>query len=113
MTNTIDLMKKMKPKHYKKHPSLILDEDNETPDLTDVPWKYEYGFIAQELESDPVLSHFVTTHPESGIKHVNYIEMIPLLCSSIKELNNTVEKQQETINSLILRLDALENNHTA
>lgn len=111
LTNTIDLMKKMKPKHYKKHSTLILDEDNETPDLTGVPWKYEYGFIAQELESDPVLSHFVTTHSETGIKHVNYIEMIPLLCSSIKELNNTVEKQQETIDSLILRLEALEKNN--
>lgn len=109
LTNTISFIKKMKPTHYKKHPTLILDEDNETPDLSGVAWKYEYGFIAQELESDPVLSHFVTTHPETGIKYVNYIEMIPLLCGSIKELNNTVEKQQNTIDSLILRIEALEN----
>ena len=56
------------------------------PDLT-VHWTWEYGFIAQELESDALLSHFVNTHPESGMKHVNYVEFVPILVQAIKELS--------------------------
>lgn len=81
---------RLNPKRYRKHPSLVLDEADETPDLTGVHWTWEYGFIAQELESDAVLSHFVNTHPESGMKHVNYVEFVPILVQAIKELSARV-----------------------
>ena len=75
----------MNPKFYKKHPTLITDDPE--PDLTDVLHFDEYGFIAQELQEDPELSHFVKKNPETEIYHVNYVEIIPLLVQSIKELN--------------------------
>ena len=89
VSNATDMVMKMKPKFYKKHPTLITDESE--PDLTDVLHFDEYGFIAQELQEDPELSHFVKKNPETEIYHVNYVEMIPLLVQTIKELNDRIK----------------------
>ena len=88
VNNATDMVMKMKPKFYKKHPTLITDDP--APDLTNTLNFDEYGFIAQELQEDPQLSHFVNKNPETEIYHVNYVEMIPLLVQSIKELNERV-----------------------
>lgn len=89
VTNATDMVMKMKPKFYKKHPDLMTD--NPTPDLSGVSHYDEYGFIAQELNEDPKLSHFVNKHPKNEIYHVNYIEMIPILVKTIKELNERIK----------------------
>ena len=88
VSNATNTILKLKPKFYKKHPNLITDDP--APDLTDVEHFDEYGFIAQELIEDPVLSHFAKLNPQTDIYHVNYIEMIPLLVQTIKELNYKV-----------------------
>ena len=89
VSNATDTVIKLKPKFYKKHPTLITDDP--APDLSGVLNYDEYGFIAQELNEDPQLSHFVNQHPDTGIYHVNYIEMIPLLVQTIKELNERIK----------------------
>jgi len=88
VSNATDTIMKLKPKFYKKHPGLITDDP--TPDLSGVQNFDEYGFVAQELNEDPVLSHFVNQHAETGMYHVNYVEMIPLLAQTIKELNERI-----------------------
>ena len=85
VSGATDMVMKLNPKFYKKHPTLITDVA--APDLTDVLNFDEYGFIAQDLEEDPELSHFVKKNPETEIYHVNYVEMIPILVQTIKELN--------------------------
>jgi len=100
LTNATTELNKLNPKRYKKHPSLVLDEDNEAPDLTGVAWSWEYGLIAQELETDPVLSHFVKVYPETGMRHVNYMELIPVLVQGFKELSSEVESLKARLTSL-------------
>ena len=92
-------MTKLNPKRYKKHPSLILDEQNESPDLEGVHWRWENGFIAQELEAEPLLRHYVSQHPETGLRHVNYIELIPVLVQGFKELSAEVEQLKARLGS--------------
>jgi hypothetical protein len=106
VSNATETVMKLKPKFYKKHPTLITDDP--TPDLSGVVNFDEYGFIAQELNEDPVLSHFASLNPQTEIYHVNYIEMIPLLVQTIKELNNKVQSlenenilMKNTLNELL------------
>ena len=82
-----EMLSRITPKKYKKHPQLLLDEADETPDLTGVDWKWEYGFIAQELEADETLSHFVTRHPDDDLRCVNYEEFVPVLVKAVQELS--------------------------
>jgi hypothetical protein len=89
VSGATDMILKLKPKFYKKHPTLITDDP--TPDLSDVLHYDEYGFIAQDLNEEPKLSHFVRENPETKIYNVNYIEMIPLLVQTIKELNERIK----------------------
>lgn len=54
----------------------------------DNPKRVHYGFIAQEVENiypELVKSGF------KGYKNVNYIELIPLLLSKIKEMQNEID----------------------
>ena len=89
ISNATEMVMKLNPKFYKKHPKLITDEAE--PDLSDVEHNNEYGFIAQELNEDPHLKHFVNHHPDTSIFHISYMEFIPLLVQTIKELNYKVE----------------------
>jgi hypothetical protein len=89
VSNATDMISKLNPKFYKKHPTLITDDPE--PDLSGVLNFDEYGFIAQELNEDPQLSHFVKKNSDTDIYHVNYIEMIPLLVQTIKELNERIK----------------------
>lgn len=82
--NATDTILKLESKFYKKHPGLITDDPQ--PDLSNVYHYNEYGFIAQKLLEDPVLSHFVSNNDMDDTYHVNYIEMIPLIVQTIKEL---------------------------
>ena len=89
ISNATNTIMKLKPKFYKKHPTLITDDP--TPDLSGVVNFDEYGFVAQELNEDPELSHFVNKHSETEMYHVNYVDMIPLLVQTIKELNERIK----------------------
>ncbi|MCX6316617.1 MAG: tail fiber domain-containing protein [Bacteroidetes bacterium] len=62
------------------------------------PEQLQFGFIAQEVEQ--VLPQIVQTGSD-GYKAVNYAAVIPLLTESIKA-------QQEQINQLLLKMEALQ-----
>lgn len=47
-----------------------------------------YGYIAQELEE--IIPDIVETDNDN-IKHVHYIELIPIMCNAIKELNTKIQ----------------------
>lgn len=63
--------------------------------------KLQYGFIAQEVEK--IMPDAVFTDKE-GYKSVNYLEFIPILTQKIKD-------QDETIKSLLKRVETLEANN--
>ena len=56
--------------------------------------KKHYGFIAQELET--VYPELVT-NTELGFKSVNYIELIPILLSQMKNMQVEIDKLKEDI----------------
>jgi hypothetical protein len=58
---------------------------------------YKIGFLAQEVEK--VMPQLVATGTD-GYKTVNYIEVIPLLVESIKELQHRIDEQQK-LNELL------------
>jgi hypothetical protein len=59
--------------------------------------KKHYGFIAQELET--VYPELVT-NTELGFKSVNYIEMIPILLSQMKNMQMEIDKLKEEIHQI-------------
>lgn len=68
--------------------------------------KTHYGFIAQEVEE--ILPELVINSVNLGddgtyesIKSINYLEMIPLLVSKIKEMQNQINSLEERINKIM------------
>ena len=59
--------------------------------------KKHYGFIAQELET--VYPELVTD-TEIGFKAVNYIEIIPILLSQMKNMQMEIDKLKEEIHKM-------------
>ena len=59
--------------------------------------KKHYGFIAQELET--VYPELVS-NTELGFKSVNYIEMIPILLSQMKNMQMEIDKLKEEITKM-------------
>jgi hypothetical protein len=59
--------------------------------------KKHYGFIAQELET--VYPELVT-NTELGFKSVNYIEMIPILLSQMKNMQMEIDKLKDEIHKM-------------
>lgn len=59
--------------------------------------KKHYGFIAQELET--VYPELVT-NTEIGFKAVNYIELIPILLSQMKNMQIELDKLKEEVKEL-------------
>jgi hypothetical protein len=85
--DAINIIKKLHPMKYLKHPDLITDEIS--PDLSGVKTFEEAGLIAQEIERDcPELNYLITEN--DGVKHVNYICIIPYLIKSIQELEQRI-----------------------
>ena len=103
--NATDLIIQLKPKKYKKHSNYWTDLPE--PDLSGVEWFYEAGFIAQDLEKIPEFKYLVsentietTNAGTKEIKTVNYIEIIPYLVQSIKELHQKVTTLEATMQDL-------------
>ena len=59
--------------------------------------KKHYGFIAQELET--VYPELVT-NTELGFKSVNYIEIIPILLSQMKNMQMEIDKLKDKIKEI-------------
>jgi len=65
------------------------------------------GFVAQEVQK--VFPELVQ-EDNQGMLSVNYIELIPVLAGAVQEQQQIIQKQNETIQMLTSRLDALERN---
>lgn len=50
----------------------------------------DYGFIAQEIEK--IFPELVVTNPETGLKGVQYVSMVPLMLEELKTLKRENEK---------------------
>ena len=59
--------------------------------------KKHFGFIAQELE---IVYPELVTNTELGFKSVNYIEMIPILLSQMKNMQMEIDKLKEEIHKM-------------
>jgi hypothetical protein len=59
--------------------------------------KLHYGFIAQDFEK-----HYpeLVKNSEMGYKTINYIELIPIMVSKIKNMNEEIEFLKQEINKL-------------
>ncbi len=73
--------------------------------IEDQSEKLHYGLIAQEVET--VLPELVDTD-SSGLKSVNYQEMIPILLQAINELNQQNLELQGKVEKLEIRISKLE-----
>jgi hypothetical protein len=95
----------------------MLDADY-NGDLSANTWNYEAGLIAQEVLQIPDLSFCVRGgdhYDESNnlIKEpygVNYNNIFVYGLAAIKELHTKVKAQETIINSLIARIESLENS---
>jgi hypothetical protein len=59
--------------------------------------KKHYGFIAQELET---VYPDLVTDSELGFKTVNYIEMIPILLSQMKNMQIEIDKLKDELHKI-------------
>jgi hypothetical protein len=59
--------------------------------------KKHYGFIAQELET---VYPDLVTNSEIGFKAVNYIEMIPIMLSQMKNMQLEIDKLKDEIKEI-------------
>tara|TARA_B110001450_G_C17650236_1_gene492963 strand:+ start:682 stop:1137 length:456 start_codon:yes stop_codon:yes gene_type:complete len=110
ITNALEVINQLTPKVYDKSKELNVNEDTFR----------EAGVIAQEvLNTD--LSFCVTGGDTIDVMtnanierpyQVNYNDILAYLIASVKELNNIVIKQQETIIDLVAKNKALENRTT-
>ena len=66
---------------------------------------HQLGFIAQDVEA--VLPQLVQTEPETGLKTVGYMGVIPLLVEAIKEQQRQIETQQATLDAQQAEIAAL------
>ena len=99
--NGLDILLQLTPIKYEKHPDFIVTVGVEDADLTNIKHFPEAGFNAQDIEQISELSYIVSGKGESGLKSVNYTNLIAYLVSAIKE-------QTETIVSLTSRIEILE-----
>ena len=100
------VLEQLLPLTYKKHPSLRTDDP--APDLSDVEWFTESGFIAQDVERIPQLAYLVgdaESSDDSGetTKSLVYTDLIAWLVRGFQE-------QQTVITDLTARLNALESS---
>lgn len=67
--------------------------------------RYEYGFIAQEIEK--VIPSIVFTDGD-GYKSVDYLGVVPILVEAVKEQKKLINTQSESIDDVLNELNNLE-----
>jgi len=98
--NPLERLLKLKPKNYR----FIADVKDES--CCDC---YFDGFLAHEVSDVvPMAVSGVKDDPDN-FQQLDYSKFTPLLTGAVQELNEKVEKQQIIIDSLIKRLEMLEN----
>jgi hypothetical protein len=115
INNGLTVISQLTPKFYQK--TLEMLDAHYYGDLTGYTWNYESGLIAQELLQIKDLSFVVTggdyydsnnTLLENQYS-VNYNSVFVYGLAAIKELDVKVKNQESIINSLLTRIEALEN----
>jgi GH43 family beta-xylosidase len=100
--NATEVLLKLTPTNYFKHPSYRVDEDDESP----IPEKdasgnqiykeWESGLISQEVLKVNELQHIVECIPdltdEGETKCIKYTELIPWLIKSNQELHERIKQ---------------------
>ena len=124
ITNALETIRKLTPKHYIKTHKLydanhdfVLDSSGNPLDASGNSLREEYfredGLIAQEVELIPELKHAVKdeciTDDIKEPKTVNYNSIFVRAVKALQELDVIDQQQQSTIESLEARIDALEN----
>ena len=129
INNGLNVIDQLCPKFYQKTMQML--DANFNGDLSGLNWNYEAGLIAQELLQISDLSYFVSggdTYDSSNnlkpeLYGVNYNSIFVYGLAAIKELHQKVKvqeisisslqtsllEQQSLINSLMTRIEALEN----
>ena len=62
----------------------------------DIQQKKHFGLIAQELET--IYPELVTNN--TGFKSVNYVELIPIILSQMKHMQQEIDKLKEELNEI-------------
>ena len=105
ISSATETLLKLRPKRYKKHKDFYTTEAS--PDLSNVDWEHEAGFIAQEVEKVPELNYLVNEKEikvggvEHNVKALRYNDIIAYLVKGFQE-------QQERINVLEARCAKLD-----
>ena len=124
ITNALETIRKLTPKHYIKthkmydaNHNFVLDTSGNPLDasgnLLNEEYFFEDGLIAQEIELIPELKHVVTdeciTDDIKEPKTVNYTSIFVRAVKALQELDAIDQEQQSMIESLEARIVALEN----
>jgi hypothetical protein len=115
ITNGLTIINQLTPKFYQK--TLEMLDARYNGDLTGYVWNYESGLIAQELLQISDLSFVVSDGDYYDSNNVliekqysvNYNSIFVYGLAAIKELDVKVKNQESIINSLLTRIEALEN----
>jgi hypothetical protein len=110
INNGLDLIRQLNPQFYQK--TNELKDANFIGDLSDGTWRFESGFIAQEVLAIPDLSYCVDGGDyidDSGNLiespyYLNYTNIFTYGIASIKELDAIVTTQASTISTLEAKL---------
>lgn len=93
-TEELEEIRKFNPEEYA---NIIAQRNKEKNVINPVIEKTHFGLVAQELQN--VYPELVY-QDDNGYLSVNYIELIPILMQSVKELNAKVEEQSAIISKL-------------
>jgi len=105
LTDALAVVAQLRPMQYNRIPdSDVSDVDESTEAMAT---KRECGFIAQDIEAIPELSHCVTDYGPWP-KRVQYNDILAYTATAVQELHRLVEAQANRISSLEARLTALE-----
>jgi hypothetical protein len=121
ITNGLDIIEQLTPKFYQK--TLVMLDANYYGDLSGYDWNYEAGIIAQEILQINDISYVVGGGDYYELNNImrqpyniNYNSIFVYGLAAIKELHTKVKAQesiilnlQNIVNSLLTRIQALEN----
>ena len=115
INNGLTVINQLTPKFYQK--TLEMLDAHYNGDLTGYVWNYESGLIAQELLQINDISFVVSGGDYYDSNNnliqnqysVNYNSIFVYGLAAIKELDIKVKNQESIINSLLSRIEALEN----
>ena len=99
--NPYNMILSLSGKSYIKNTNSLTNNTS----LLAIEERYEYGFIAQEMEK--VMPSLVFTG-ENGYKSVDYLGVVPVLVEAVKEQKKLINSQSERIDEVLNELNKLD-----